>query len=899
HYRHFPTPTMDDNYYDISISSKKPYSASSIIPAIKKKFGPKRIGSLNSLSTLSEASVPMAHSSIKRPGDYFVQKLSKETRTGDSRHVDIHRPISGDSIVSLHSNFSDEASLVASSQFDTPKELGNPMLESRLSSMTSNSIINASPLDSPSFQYYKGAGDAHSFEAGDDDDDDLFNYHYANDENTHHNTSLSTITSKNSSLVLAKGPAYLPKASKTSPHLPRSASQSSGHSTSSLTHSSPPKKLAGRSAPGLSRSKTKFLSSKETKERQQLRKKKYEENDDDDEILVNDLDNLVFNVPVIKNHSELYLLNLKSQSSIHTPTTIKSASSSSVDLFTRSDLMVDNDNKYNINSKAHAKPRALSSPKSSTNGKLMVQTDLKNTRFSATEDSIVEEDEDSFPGHSSIDDSELTRNISSFYDQRSASFAKLVKSSREQTMMHKLPNFVKHQSSMDDLHLISQEKLNVIDQTRPVHLPPKPDGDKTKHNREFQKVLSNFELNNKSLNDARRKSNQILAQNQQQWIKMVIALIEEPNAKLFNKKFSYDKNTIRKLAWESNVPTSLRYQFFLKILSSNNGSQDSVNTINNSFNLFDKKYQELSASIKNNKDLEFNKIIERVLQRPLFECILKEIEVTVPNFSLVKFKESFRYLLYIKSLSEYGLLKHDEMFLIPLLLVLFQTTQSIQEIYCMVELINKEVFNRELLSDFNSALDTWTNPKQASYQSSYLSKYLGGFQASLGEFENLKSNSFFDILSQINDRLPLSLSAPSTPILAQQSFGIPVLWNSPNSSVSHSTEFSNSPENLTPRTSTSTGDEQHTEVNSSALQLMIKLLQMLIIYSNSVKTRNKNGKKVLQTFLMVIFQYYHINWNNFQELVKHNRSIKLNHSTDQVTNLNCFVDKWTEAFKKF
>ena len=39
--------------------------------------------------------------------------------------------------------------------------------------------------------------------------------------------------------------------------------------------------------------------------------------------------------------------------------------------------------------------------------------------------------------------------------------------------MYKIPNFIKSNSSLEDLHLISLEKLSVIDSTRPSHLPPK------------------------------------------------------------------------------------------------------------------------------------------------------------------------------------------------------------------------------------------------------------------------------------------------------------------------------------------------------------------------------------------------------------------------------------------
>ena len=49
---------------------------------------------------------------------------------------------------------------------------------------------------------------------------------------------------------------------------------------------------------------------------------------------------------------------------------------------------------------------------------------------------------------------------------------------------------------------------------------------------------------------------------------------------------------------------------------------------------------------------------------------------------------------------------------------------------------------------------------------------------------------------------------------------------------------------------------------------------------------------------MIIFNYYHLNWNNLLQLIKENKSIKLNYTADQLINLNSFVDKWKYVFKR-
>jgi hypothetical protein len=924
------TSLNDNNYYDISISNSKNqgqksnvsihnlHSSSSLnsVPSSKKKFAnaPKRISSLSSLATLNELhDFPKL---TKRPGDYYIQKLAKSSlilsnpSPKPKQAPPIARSKSRESIVSFHTSYSDDISLIASSQFDSQSQniTHNPV-DSRLSSLTSTTVVNSSSLDSQSYRKeINGIAedtDDRSFEENSNDD----SYFQVNETLRNMANSSSTLDLKQSSPRLFRknsAPSassdYIESAINLS-YSPPNRPQLRTSSTSNIPTSSIPQRTTSQtpqakfaslksfSTPTLNCSKTRYISSKETKERQQLRKKMYEENYNDDEILSNDLDHLVFNVPVIKNHSELYMMNSQS-----TPGSSNSSKSSlnRKNSILHSDLIADNDNnKYNIHP-TNSNLTSNSGKPFPLPGRLGSHVDLSNVQDSRklNEDRIDEEDDEI--ANSTNDDSEVTQNITNLYNQRSASISKLIKISREQNMMYKLPNFIKSQSSMEDLHLISPEKLNLIDQTRPINLPPKTTIDKSKHKKEFQKVLSIYEINTKNLNDARKKSNQFHMQNQQLWIKVVLSMIDEPDQKLFNKSFGNQKHTIRKLAWDSNIPATFRFPFFMKILSSNCNSHDSVNTINNSFSLFDQKYENLSETIRSNKDVEFDKTIEAVMKRPLFDAILKEVN---NDFCPDEFASNFKYLLYIKSLSEFGLHKHDEIFLIPILLILFQNNQTLQEIYCMLELINQQIFDREFLAHFNKVLSKWNNLKASYSESNHLYKFLSKFK-SLSEFDNMTSNTFFEILIQFNDKLPLSLSAPSTPIMGQSNqFNFVPSPNSSNLSfVSNMTE--NIPEDITPRTSNSNNSEDYiNDINSSAAQLVIMLLQLLIVYSNSIKSKSKNHLKVLQSFLMATFKYYHINWNDYSDLIKNNKSIRLNNSADQVMNLSNFVERWKDNFK--
>lgn len=844
----------DNNYYDISIGrnvSSNGMNGNKTFPSV---YPPRRVGSLSSLLTLNDS---------KRPGDYYIQKMSnssinltgsnpKQKHTGPLNVA--NRPKSGESILSLQSNYSDETSLANSSQFDVP--------DSRLSSLTSNSLI--SPSQSPSHNLYgannnssanSSANTSNPASESNDKTNDKINEENENEDesNDQINSSLSTLTLKNQSMDSNSDLSYNRSPSTSQVARPRLKASS----TTNIIKQRPPKLQTMKSATSLQRAKTKFLSAKETKERQQLRKKLYDENDDDDDILANDLD--IFNVPVIKNHAELYINNNSSK------------------YLSRHDLVTD-DSKYNVNSSTEMKPCPLP-------GRLNSTSDIScssNIRTDISDDSILEENENSF-SFGTDNDGEISQNISNFYNQRSESVSKLKKMTREQNMLYKLPTFIKSQSSIEDINLISPEKINCLDQTRPINLPPKTTTDKSKHNKEFQRVLSNYETNTKLFNESRKRVSESIVNQQQQWFKLMMS-----NKKECNKKLTSDKAMVRKLSWESNCPDKFRYDFFMNALSQDN--EQSVTNLKNSFETSKNKYSNLSDSIKVNKDIEFKNLIDVILQRPLYDSIIKEFnENSEVDFSLDDFKTDFKYLLYIKSLSESGLRKQDEIFLIPFFIILFQNENTMQEIYVLIELVNHEVLDGQFLKDLNKALGAWTSVNNFS-SSSMLYKFLYKFN-NLKEFENLNSIHFFEMLIQINDKLPLSLSAPSTPVVSQSgqfSFTSPKT-NGGDSSNSSKTNSIDQMSELSIQNA----------LNSSAYSLILKFLQLIIVYAHSKKTKSKNNLKVFQSFLMIIFQYYHINWNNYSELVKLNRSIKLNNSADQSANLDCFVDKWKDAFKKF
>ncbi|RLV90273.1 Protein SBE22 [Spathaspora sp. JA1] len=769
------------------------------------------------------------HESAKRPGDYFVQKLT--TKSSLPQLTGVNKRMSADSFGSYHSSASDENSSIVSSQFDSPIPQQTPQVlqqlgittavpDCRLSSMTTaTSIVNEAIVDST----YTLREDMSSS---------------ASSMAKQMSTARTSFLESSTSLISQQVPVYKLKSSSTSSMIHHHRSVAPAPVMKSVRSKST------ASIPNLHRTKTRYLSSKETKERQILRKKKYEENDDDEEILSNDLDNLIFNVPVIKNTGELYRSN---SSNMVSNNNYSLARSDSFTILSRSDLIDSHDNnKYNIAS-TNVKPCPLP-------GKLTISTtnlqNYQNQPSSSSSKMPTLDENSSIISSNDVsfnDEYEIAQNISQFYNNRSESMSKFLKLSRQDSIMYKLPTYIKSQSSMEDLHLISPEKLSLIDQTRPINLPPKNDQDKTKHNKEFKRVLSDYEVNTKNNNDERAKNAQIQLQYKQQWLKFIDSL-SNLECKEFNKRFTYEKNNIRKLIWDCNIyPVNDRFNFLMKVLSTNQNSQDSINTIKNSFKLFDQKYQNLSESVKNNKNDEFDIIIGNCLQRPLIKCLLDDKE---------QFKTKYQYLLYIKSLSEFGLSKIDEIFLIPVLLLIFPN-QTLIDIYCLLELLNQQVFDRDLISNLNSSLSSWSDIKQ-------IPRLLSKFPSS--EFDNLTSTTIFEMILQFSDQLPLSLSASSTPILTQApTFEDPI----------------------------------YIENNKSAcFELINKLLSMMIIYSNSIKSKTKNNMKVMQTFLICMFAYYHLNWNDYQELITKNIPLRINNSMDMNANLDSFVEKWKGIYKK-
>lgn len=769
----------------------------------------------------------------KRPGEFYLQRLSQSVVTLPET---TQRPASDillGSADTTTSKDSDDVQLVVLLHFD--------VLDSRLSSMTSNSLYLSRAA---------GSGEPEILADSDPQDEpDL-------------SLSISTITLKTDEIVTAEPYKELPKLRSvlTLSILPKKP-----------INSAPLKEKLQRAASSsflLSRQKTRYFNAKETKERQQLRKKVYDDNDDDVEILPNDL-NLVFNVPVIRNQNEVYRYRRLS------------SASKSLQIL-RSDI--DFEDRFVSHPVPPMRPCPL--PGKLSQSSLAIDTLLALMPEDSLYDFTLAEEDEEFPNIPD-NDHEISQNISEFYSLRSLSYLKLVKKTREQHI-YRLPNYVRSQTSVDDLSLFSPEKLDAVDQSRPIHLPPKCATDKSKHTKEFQRVLSSFEHNTRAQNESRKRLGELFIANQQQWLKYMIAFSDD---KELARKVLLEKEKLRALNWESLIPDRHRFDYFMKMMASSAGDK-CTEQIRLDVARTEQKLELVLDQMRVAKNTEYEKTIAAVMKRPLYVNFINDVSAHPgTNFDQELFRENFRHLLFMKAFSHSGLRKHHEIFVIPVFLILFQSHELVFEVAVLIELFDQVVLSPEFVESLNMSFASWQNLLLLS-RSSMAYKIFSRFN-SLTELRNINCTSVFDVMTQLNDRLPLSLSAPSTPVLVQDTFNA-------LTSARQSSEIGDSQPG-----SKTASVESFAELaapslytRSSSLSLVGIFLQLLVIYAKYPRSKKQNLTRLMQGFLLTVLKFYHINWNSVAELVKNNKSIKLNNTSDQLANLDSFLDKWRDTFKR-
>lgn len=824
----------NDNYYEIALKENTFGHKNKGRPQLP--YSARRAGLMNSLHLPKE---------VKGPGFQYFQRMHSFSNMSPSLLKQVPRNSKSSDFDSNH-NVSDDSSLLDSANSEVPHSCS-----SSLSAHSSSSW--KAPLKSSASTQGNGGTSSKSSSGEERSDEKAIGEQLSlgDSENTI-GGSTDLVNVSHSTLTLRNQNNY--SSASLSQKAPKSGQRYRPSLKASSTSNIPtPSVLLGSNVRGSTTDLTKPTfreKPKNLKERRKLSKKMYDDNEGDDLITADDL-GLFFNVPTLKSTSGLYLHEnvsgrLEPSYQVYDNIPRRSNSSSTT-----------------LPSLMEEVPR---------NGRSELSPVSENDDI--RRDSLAEGD---FTFSMDSTDNDITQKISEMYSQQCVSNSRLARLSRDQEVKSKLPNFIKSQSSLEDLHLISPEKINLVDQTRPIHLPPKDEADKAKHNKEVQKILNNFEANRKNTNEARNKMKKTQYFNQQAWSQLMAMDVNH-----FNKKIYKDRQYLRSLAWESICPELVAYDYFFRILSHDDNV---VTAIKGTFKNSEDKLQNLSHLIKSSKDIEFGRIIDSSIRSPFFQSILKEfLDNEKLDIDKEKLKHNFRELLYIMSLSDDGFTKLDELFLIPFLLILFWNQCSLEDVFLIIELLKHQVFDQAFTKELNKALSGWSNSKK--FGKSSLQKFLHNFN-NLEEFKDLNTNIFFEILVKLNDKMSLSLSAPSTPVVPQSAQFAPL-------NPVLTPELKESQESLEKLQSTGIASVS----GSTTLQIGLKLLQLVVTYTLS-KSGLKHNLNLLQSFLVVIFKYYHINWNDWNELLNSEKSIKLNNSSDPASNLEVFVDKWKDVFNNF
>lgn len=258
-----------------------------------------------------------------------------------------------------------------------------------------------------------------------------------------------------------------------------------------------------------------------------------------------------------------------------------------------------------------------------------------------------------------------TANLSSLYLQSSSKLSENKFSERANSKDF-LPIEFKEASDngMEDLMLVSDNKLNMLTNSRPFWLPPKDQHEKLLHERQISKTMSIAsieQLDKNKHHDERMKTNSLNSEN------FVL---------LLNRGITRNSSlqTLKKIIWETSLSIETRYKIWDKILQSDS-------------RIISKRYIE-----------SFNDIME-IFGKMDFPAI-KKAEILKLIKDNIKNKLSGKYeisnnlvlLLQLKSISQQGLLPGDELMLHHFILD-ESFDGSLEKIWDMMNLLQLTCFN--------------------------------------------------------------------------------------------------------------------------------------------------------------------------------------------------------------
>lgn len=280
------------------------------------------------------------------------------------------------------------------------------------------------------------------------------------------------------------------------------------------------------------------------------------------------------------------------------------------------------------------------------------------------------------PGVNRTSDSQYmqqtSRNLTSVYKQSSSRLSESRLSERTASADF-LPIEFKTASDLglEDLKLVSEDKLGITSHSRPSWLPPKDPDERKLHDRQISKSTSMASIEQL---DRNKERDERLIKNETNKQKYVLLLDRDitRNSSL---------QDLKKLIWETPLTSETRYQAYDELLQSNTRlvSEKFVEPFEDLLKLLD------GMSFPSNKEAEIEELIKIGIRRKIAgkEQISKDLPL----------------MLKLKSISRQGLIPGDELLFHHFLLS--NSFSSLKQVWDMVNLIQMTCFNDACKEKFN------------------------------------------------------------------------------------------------------------------------------------------------------------------------------------------------------
>ncbi|KAL6940790.1 hypothetical protein ACO0QE_004707 [Hanseniaspora vineae] len=430
-----------------------------------------------------------------------------------------------------------------------------------------------------------------------------------------------------------------------------------------------------------------------------------------------------------------------------------------------------------------------------------------------------------------------TRSLSQMYLNNSKSFSQVQLQTRMNSM-DSLPQMVKTagDEGLEDLKLVSDEKLKNVTSTRPMWLPIKSPREIKKHESELSKTMSMVSIDKLNFNRKLDELPKKIADQKERFDNIINNELQlGTSGKSVN---TINRNSLgqvlQNILWECpNIITleerlaTYKKLTYFSLYQTHFGSQI--------YNRFDDLYNEKY------RITEFNptKLAEIV---KLIRLNLVDYTNVSESEESTKIPENLITLIKLKMLTPAGLQNRD-IIMFNILLKFYDTGNEkscLETVWELNEVLSLVCFNNSVVEKFNEKIMSKSGPvfKYLSVESNFDQE----FQAS-----NLKFDNFFHIL----DKLPKSLT----------------LWVLDVILVSNIIVFkSNNLEHYNKKLVTKLTEIKLTNPSSSSTSSSNKYENMLFEYWNR-KYMTKNYKVLIALVLNVLLNY-HFGFNDFDDLKK-------------------------------